>query len=466
MKIIRRSGLLIPKEYRNTETYVKIKESLERRHQEYNRSTFIVNKFYVESEKFLLVPRYFPIQQYLFDYQIEDVSHEGDDIKIEHNIIPRSDAQERAIDYILSNDCGVLQLSPGVGKTVITIYMIAERKKKSLILVHRDPLAKQWKKRFTDFTNISFDDIARLSSATFEDDLQKPIIISTTQTFISLLNRNKQNFLTALHEANIGIFVGDEVHTSVGAPTFSECSIHMPCKYTYGLSATPYRYDGNGDIIEFHLGDIYSDEDTQGTMKAKVMVVLLDYKIDSAGKSRYIRWGGQFQRSRYLNQMRKSQPFMNTVKGLMNKIKQDKHVILIAERINLIDELYDSLNFPSKSRFYRSEGLSSLNERFTFATPGKCRDGIDAPWKDALIITSPISNIDQLSGRVIRSYPDKETPLLIDMVDYGCPEIKRTFFSRMKFYDEKKWEVNFVFMHNNTTPKQITRKQAMDILEE
>ena len=411
-----------------------------------------------------MIPRNFPIQQYLLDYEIVDRTHEGEDIDIKHNIIPRSDTQEKAIQYLLNNESGILQLSPGVGKTVITIYMIATRKKKSLILVHRDALAKQWTKRLMDFTNISFDDIARLSSVTFEEDLKKPIIISTAQTFLSLLNRNREKFLTALHEANIGIFVADEVHTSVGAPTFSECSIQMPSKYVYGLSATPYRYDGNGDVIQFHLGEIYVDEDSQGTMPAKVTIILLDYQIDSAGKSRYIRWGGQFQRSRYLNQMKKSKPFMELIKSIMDRVKVNRHAILISERTKIIDELYDYLDFPSKSKFYKSSELNELNQRFTFATPGKCRDGIDAPWKDAVIMTSPISNIDQLSGRVVRSYPDKQTPIIIDMVDYGCKDISKSIYGRLKFYESKKWEVQYYLAKNGKLVK-VEKQTALDIVE-
>ena len=465
MKIVKRSGLLIPTEHQFKEFYIRIKEFLERRSLEYNKSNFIISKFYLESDKFLLLPRNFPIQQYMFDYEIEDRTHEGEDIDISHIIRPRSESQEKAINYILNNDNGILQLSPGVGKTVITIYMIATRKKKSLILVHRDSLADQWKQRLKDFTDISDDQISRLRSGSFEDDLQKPIIIATTQTFISLLTRKRKEFLIELDKANIGIFVADEVHTSVGAPTFSECSIHMPSKYTYGLSATPYRYDGNGDIIEFHLGDIFSDEDSEGTMSARATVLLLDYEIDTPKRFKYIRWGGQFQRARYLNLMKKSKPFLNTIKSLMDKIKKDRNIILIAERIKLIDELYDWLNFQNKSRFYRSATLAELNKSFTFATPGKCRDGIDAPWKDTVIMTSPISNIDQLSGRVLRSYPDKPTPIIIDMVDYGCTDISKTFYNRMRFYENKKWPVQYIIASKEGAIKKIDKETALNILE-
>jgi len=463
MEILKRSGILIPTKHRNTREYVNIKEKLERRTRSYGNSAMIINTFYLESEKFLLIPRNFPLHDYMRNYEIHDHRHHGEKININHNITPRGEVQERAIEYMMNNENGILQLSPGVGKTVITIYMIAERKRKSLILVHRDPLAKQWRNRLKQFTDLQDEDIARLSSATFEDDLDKPIIIATTQTFLSLLKRKRKDFLIKLNEANIGIFVGDEVHTTVGAPTFSECSIHMPSKYTYGLSATPYRYDGNADIIEYHLGEIFSDEDTQGTMEPRVTVMMLDYQIDTPQRTKYIRWGGEFQRARYLNLIKKSKPFIAVVRGLLGRFKDDRQTICIAERIKLIEDLYNWMPSSSKAKFCGSGGLKTLDSQHTFATPGKCRDGVDAPWKDTIIMTSPIANIEQLAGRVTRVNKDKNTPIIIDMVDYGCHDISRTYHRRRKFYEEKGWRVQYI-LYKDGKLKQIDEDVALSII--
>ena len=448
MDIIKRSGLLISKKHKDKEFYKKIIEELTRRSKAYQTSNYIVNEFFLESEKFLLIPRMFPIDEYQF-CKIDNRQNSGEVINISHNITPRSETQKLAISYMMNNNSAILQLLPGVGKTVISIYMIAERKKKSLILVHRDSLGDQWRDRFLQFTNLNKDDIARISSATFKGDLQKPIIISTVQTFISLLKRNRKNFLYTLNDANIGIFIADEVHTSVGAPTFSECSIHIPSKYTYGLSATPYRYDGNGDIIEYHLGKIFSDDDTKGTMPAKVTVLLVDYQIDTPARWKYIHWGGKFQRSRYLNLIKKSKPFLLAIKGLLKRLKKDRNIIVILERIKLIEELYNWLEHKSKSKFCGSAKLDTLNSQITFTTPGKCRDGIDAPQKDCLIMSSPISNIEQLTGRVIRTKDNKKTPVIIDMVDYSCTYISNTFRNRNEYYKKKKWEINYILLKNN-----------------
>ena len=463
IEIIQRSGLLIPRKYKHEPFYTKVKEELARRSKAFQTSNYEYQIFYIESDKFLLIPRYFPLNEYVSALTIKNYTHSGDDIEIEHNIKPRSETQRIAMDYMTSMSKGIIQLAPGVGKTVISIYAIAEKKKKSIILVHRDSLADQWRDRFIQFTNYEKENISRLGSNTFESDLLYPIIIGTVQTFLSLLRRKREDFLVALNQANIGVFIGDEVHTTVGAPTFSECSIHIPAYCTFGLSATPYRYDGNGDIIEYHLGSIFEDADTEGTMGAKVTVLLLDYEIDTPRRYKYIRWGGKFQRARYLNLMKKATPYREAMRGLIGKLGNDRNLISMVERVKLIEEHYDETQYKNKSKFCGTAKADTLEKRITFSTPGKCRDGIDAPWKDCVVMSSPIRNIEQMIGRILRTAPDKKTPIVIDMVDYGCPEIGRTFYGRRNFYKNKEWPVQYLLCKDNMM-KVVDEQVALDIV--
>ena len=467
----RTSGIIIPRKYENEQFYWQIKEFLRRRSRKYNTPDFVVNTFHIEAEEDLIVPRFFPMERFV-ECKIIDKFQEGETINISHSITPRTKTQEKAIQYFLTHNSGILELAPGVGKTVVSIYTVAEKKKKTFVLVHRDSLADQWKgekdadppQGFLSFTNLEENDIVRLTSNTFEDDLKKPVTICTDQTFISLLKRNRHKFLVALNKANIGIFIADEVHTTVGAPNFSNCSIHIPAKYVYGLSATPYRYDGNGDIIEFHLGNIYSDEDLEGTMPARVTVLLLDYKIDILYRHKYLHWEDEFQRSRYLSLMKKSKPFMEASKNLLKKLKSNRNILFVAERIKVVDILYDWLKSDSKSKFTGNAKMDQLKYNVVFATPGKVRDGVDIPKKDTLIMTSPISNVKQMTGRVLRSHEGKTEPVVIDMVDIGCEDISSTFYSRLKFYEKKNWKIQFMVLLNGKA-KLVDRETVMDILK-
>lgn len=463
--LYKKSGIIIPIKYKNEEFYFQIKEYLKRRTKDYQTSTYRSFQFFLESEHGMLIPRFFPVGNFIKDFEIIDKIPDPESIKIEHNIVPRTDVQKRIFDQLNNLQNCLLQLPPGVGKTVIMIKQIASLKKKSFIIVHRDSLVDQWKDRILQFTNLNEDNIARLKSKSFLEDLQKSIILTTNQTFISLLKRNRTEFLVALHNAKIGIFIADEVHTSVGAPTFAECSIHIPAKYVYGLSATPYRNDGNADILTYHLGETIADEDTSGTMEPRINVILADYEIDIPKRYMYLHWEGKFQKSRYLNIMKNSLTFMNITKGLINRFKGNRKLLVMSERVEkMINILYNWVDYDDKGKFISGSDLSELQKSLIFSTPNKVRDGVDAVHIDCLIMTSPISNIEQMIGRVIRFKQGKEQPIVVDMVDIGCKDLKRTVYNRLTFYSKKNWKVKFMF-YTNSSLKIIDEEIAKNILE-
>jgi hypothetical protein len=135
--------------------------------------------------------------------------------------------------------------------------------------------------------------------------------------------------------------------------------------------------------------------------------------------------------------------------GLLNKFIPDRDILCMMERIKLIEQTFKNVDAPSKSMFCGTNGLETLKYKLTIATPGKARDGIDAPHKDCVIMTSPISNIEQLAGRVTRTKEGKKDPILVDMVDIGCRDIARTALNRIKFYEKKNWKTQYILVFNN-----------------
>lgn len=462
IELSRRSGITIPRMYENTEWYRAIRSHLFRRQKNYNSPDFTIMRFFLESPKFLTIPRFFPIHKYINEpIKIIDNTHVGEDIIIEHSITPRNNAQIAGMNYMFLNDNGMIKFGPGMGKTVISIHMIAERKKKTLIVVHRDSLDKQWRNRLLEHSSMESKDIAMLNSNKFEEQLMtSPIIISTCQTMGSILRRYPMEYFIALNKANIGVSIFDELHTTVGAPTFSLCSIHAPSRVVYGLSATPYRNDNNTDILKYHLGEMFESDSDEDTMPAEVTFILVDFDIDNEYREQYLHWEGQFQRSRYLNIMKNSKIFMDLVKALLLKLtKEDRHLLFIAERVGkLINPLFDWLPYDDKSKFIAGSDLEELEKKVSFSTPGKIRDGIDVPWKDSLLVTSPVKNMEQLSGRITRIYPEavdppKPTPLIFDMVDIGSDDIRKTFWGRLEYYKKKEWKIKYLYINPKTYEK-------------
>jgi superfamily II DNA or RNA helicase len=458
--IYRNTGIFIPRKYKNEKFYDNIKNNLTRLTKSYQNSPVVELKFYIEDDNYLLIPRYFPLEDYC-DLKITDKLPPGKDINISTKIELRDNLQKSVVDFINSNNKGIIQAPPGSGKTVMSIKTICDKKKKTLILVHRDSLVEQWIERFLQFTDIQKSSISRLKSSTVEDNFKSDIVVTTNQTFVSLLNKDRIRLLKLINESDFGVLIADEIHTTVGAPTFSLCSIHIPCKETYGLSATPYRNDGTSDIINYHLGDIFVPNEEASVMKANVTVIMFSFKI-LKDRKRYLFWGGSFQRARYLNMLRKSKPLEILSKNLLEKfIKDDRKIIFVSERINFINQLYDSILSDDKSKFISNTGNEALEKQVTFATPGKIRDGVDAASKDCLILTSPISNIEQMTGRILRIKEGKATPIVVDMVDIDVRHISRTLFSRLDYYKNKKWNINFLYIDDNLEKHILTYEEAM-----
>ena len=76
-----------------------------------------------------------------------------------------------------------------------------------------------------------------------------------------------------------------------------------------------------------------------------------------------------------------------------------------------------------------------------FSTYGSARDGTDKESFDCILMATPIGNIEQAVGRVVRSMKGKVQPVVIDIVDSGCPDMVKRAEYRMRYYDSKEWEI-------------------------
>lgn len=456
IKIIKKGSIIISND--NCELCDIIKKNLTRKFKNYhNENKNEINKFFDEDETNLYIPVFYPIEN-LIDCDIVNERTDGDDIEIECNTFPRNKLQEETLDYMLNHDNGIIELDTGSGKTIITIMAISKLKKKTLILLHRTNLVEQWINQFKKFTNID-DNISVLNNSKIRESFSNPIVISTVQSFMMALKNRKNELLTELYNANFGILVSDELHVTTGAKKFSECSLYIPVKRRFGLSATPKRYDGTSDILQYHMGKIYKPEGESGIMKAKVNIIFFNFGL--LPKSyKYIYWNSKFQRTRYLNLLKKSDKLNKVCLELLYKLK-DRNIFIIIERIKFVEQLFKAFECDDKSTYIETDKNDNLKSRVVFATPGKVRDGIDEPNKDCLIMTSPIGNITQICGRVVRTVKDKKEPVIFDLVDIGCPDISKTVYRRIEFYHDKEWEVNY-FKIDGSVEKVYDIKSILD----
>jgi superfamily II DNA or RNA helicase len=288
-------------------------------------------------------------------------------------------------------------------------------------------------------------------------------VLSTVQTMNSMIDR-VPDIEKLLAGANFGVAVWDECHTTSGAEKYSRSALYTPSKRVFGLSATPGRSDQNHDIINHHLGPLFEPEGLSNTMEPKVVMLYFDHKAVSAHR-KYIYWGipekdGQFKlkyprfdSSRYLAMLtsKKNDSYIPMLKKVVKKIYDEGRItLLISDRIKVLDMLATVIPNKNDIGFFIPRSAdkrdSDLLKPFVFSTPGSSRDGTDRPDFDCLVMSNRISNIEQAIGRVCRSKPNKKQPIVFDIVDTGCDELRSSGEKRKEFYKSKNWKVDEKFL--------------------
>jgi superfamily II DNA or RNA helicase len=462
--LVRTSGLILPKSH---EQYDRAIVDLDRVIYGWDSQPEKM-KFYQDLGNSILIPRFYPIKE-----DVIDNSKEGVDINIESNIVPRNDRQKKSIDFLLKNYSGILRLEPGSGKTVIAIDVMSKIKKKTIIFVHKDKLLEQWRDEITTHTSLEKDDISRLSTTTFVEDLKKPIILATIQAVLSgIRGKNSEKFIEEIQSCGIGLAFFDECHTTVGPEKFSQVSLILNCKKIHGLSATPTRGDGNEDIIYYHLGEVtYFPPEENELLIPKVYMIYFPFGIYQGKTIRYLKWAGKFQLARYYNLLRKSDDYLKTTGKIINKLyTQGRTILALGLRIESLVNIAESSNITKeeiglfipgsneKQRLKVSD-TDNLDEAFkkkrvVFSTYQACRDGNNRVDLDCLVMCNPTGNLEQAVGRVQRELLGKNRPLVVDLVDTQGPPVNslddptkkvpwfiKSSQKRKKEYEKLGWKV-------------------------
>ena len=154
--------------------------------------------------------------------------------------------QQRALEALTENDCGVLAAGTAFGKTVVAAAAIADRACSTLILVHRRELLTQWVARLKTFLSVDTGDIGTIGGGR-----RKPtgrIDVALIQSLI-----RKQEVSDAV--AGYGQLIIDECH-HISASTFEMVSSRSKARFVLGLSATVTRKDGHHPIIFMQCGPV------------------------------------------------------------------------------------------------------------------------------------------------------------------------------------------------------------------
>ena len=172
----------------------------------------------------MYVPKYFGLKT--FGKPDVNKVKEGLDINIKFNGELRESQNKPVSNFIKScndplNMVGLINLECGGGKTIISLYLISVLQKKTLIIVHKDFLLKQWKERIEQFLPDAKVGLIKAQTIDIED---KDIVIGSLQS-LSMKDYDVYVFI------DFGFGIVDECQR-IASEIFSRALYKINFKYT------------------------------------------------------------------------------------------------------------------------------------------------------------------------------------------------------------------------------------------
>ncbi|CAM9134047.1 unnamed protein product, partial [Sphacelaria rigidula] len=346
---------------------------------------------------------------------------------------------EDAMESLVRDEGAVLNLFCGFGKTTCANMVSTRLALKTLVLVHTSALAEQWKERIEQFVEGS--SVGMIRQNTFDID-NRTHVIGLMQS-ISKRTYEKGAF------DSFGLMIIDECH-HVCAEQLSKCIEVSGTKYRLGLSATPFREDGFHPFLWSCIGNIAAtierSSDTQELLVEAVLVVNGPSKVHTTKRS-FGRSVVNMSRmvsdlcDENTDEARERTALLTTC--ISEKAAEGRHVIVLSDRRQHLRTIGASLTDLGIKYVFMVGGEAGMKSNSVptcdrvlhpviLVTYAFTSEGVDIPSLDTAIFATPRSDVVQTTGRILRKYPDKKVPLVVDYVD--SPFVFRNQFRKREAY--------------------------------
>jgi len=329
---------------------------------------------------------------------------------------------------------GIISVPCGFGKTIMAIYVSCYFKKKTLFISHKDFLNEQFINSVKEFVPTC--KIGRIQGNKIDVD-GKEIVIATLQ---SLAMRDYEPSLFK----DFGLVIVDECH-HIASEVFSRAFRKMNIRISLGLSATLNRKDGLRKVFEWYLGkSVYNHKIDKNSSE---MIVQIHKYFASSSEYSAIKtlYNGQPNIVASINNICNYKPRTNLIVDILKEVlsvDKDRKVLILSERKNQLKDIEELLKINDMNDFgYYVGGMKmtdldiSATKQIILATYQMSSEGLNIPTLNTLILASPIGDIQQSVGRILREKKEnrKYTPLCIDIYD-ELSVVKSKGFRRLKYY--------------------------------
>jgi len=334
---------------------------------------------------------------------------------------------------------GIISVPCGFGKTIMSIYISCYFKKKTLFISHKDFLNEQFINSIKDFVPNARIGKIKQNKIDIEN---KDIVIATLQS-LAIRDYNSDIF------KDFGLVIIDECH-HIASEVFSRAFRKMNIKLTLGLSATLNRKDGLRKVFEWYLGkSVYIYKNDKSTNE---MIVQVHKYFSPAFEYSNIKtlYNGQPNIVSCINNICNYKPRTLFIIELLSEIiknEPDRKILILSERKNQLKDLEDLIKNNNLASYGYYVGGMKMNDldisatkQIILATYQMSSEGLNIPTLNTVILASPISDIQQSIGRILREKKEdrKYIPLCIDIFD-ELSVLKYKGFKRLKYYKTNKY---------------------------
>ncbi len=320
--------------------------------------------------------------------------------------------------------------------TIMSLNLVTQLKKKTLIIVHKEFLIDQWVERIKQFLPYARIGLIRQKKI---DVKNRDIVIGMLQS-IAMKNYSMDIF------KDFGFCIIDECH-HIAANVFSRALPKIGCKYMCGLSATPTRDDGLSKVFKWYLGPIVYKVNKRDDDNVKVNILQIKSDAQPYTKIELTNFG-KVCMARMINNICAYEKRTNLIVELVRSmLLEDRKILILSDRRAHLKEMYDKISENvSKNVGYYVGGMKQSSRKesesmdIILGTFSMASEGMDIPALDSIILASPKSNICQPIGRILRKKHTDKPALVYDLVD-EFSHFYRQGLKRRKFYKKSKYHI-------------------------